>query len=644
MEDPNQLSPFSPLFGIPDRTLVERITGTSRTDLAAKKVQTLLAARHPSLIPDREIRQVFADYGVTSAEIEPISQGIYKKAVQAFGRDRVLTEAEKSYLEALQKLLDLGTGSVMDAEREVMLPVFEAAVEAALSDAAFTAVEEDELASLAENLGLQRHDLNKTVEDLAKGIIYPWAQGIVDGNPLSAEDAEKLRELAKSTNVALGEITTRRTSIAIARGALFKLEDLPSIAVSFPLRTNETCHFSIPATWNEMRKRRSGGTSVDAVKPIDTGTLYITNQRVLFDGVSKAVSVFYKDLLGMTAYRDSILLKKVSGRSPYLSFASDDFVSFVSEILARASSANPRQEGPKAEPTAQAESGNIARPPAAMAAEKRGVDEKALKRLLGELESLVGLDPVKREIKSLVNLVRVNELRRKAGLKVPVSSYHMVFSGPPGTGKTTIGRLVGGLFHALGLLGKGHQVEVDRAELVAGYVGQTAIKTDTVVKSALGGVLFIDEAYSLSTGKSDQDFGQEAIETLLKLMEDHRGEVVVIAAGYREPMEAFLSSNPGLRSRFSRFIDFPDYSPRELVQIFSGMVDNASYALAPDALEPLTKSLALAYDNRTPNFGNARLVRNVFEGTIARHADRVASLPDPSKSDLCTLCGVDIPA
>jgi SpoVK/Ycf46/Vps4 family AAA+-type ATPase len=237
----------------------------------------------------------------------------------------------------------------------------------------------------------------------------------------------------------------------------------------------------------------------------------------------------------------------------------------------------------------------------------------------------------------------VNELRRKEGLKVPAASYHMVFSGPPGTGKTTVARLVGGLFHALGILAKGHLVEVDRAELVAGYIGQTAIKTDAVVKRAIGGVLFIDEAYSLANDQSDQDFGPESVETLLKLMEDCRDELVVIAAGYRKPMEAFLASNPGLRSRFTRFIDFPDYKPSELASIFSGLAEAANYTLDADAIEASEKLLAECYERRTKTFANARLVRNLFERAVSRQADRVAQLPSPNKDDLCALCAADIP-
>jgi SpoVK/Ycf46/Vps4 family AAA+-type ATPase len=176
------------------------------------------------------------------------------------------------------------------------------------------------------------------------------------------------------------------------------------------------------------------------------------------------------------------------------------------------------------------------------------------------------------------------------------------------------------------------------------YVGQTAIKTDEVVKRALGGVLFIDEAYSLASDQSGQDFGPESVETLLKLMEDHRDELVVIAAGYRKPMETFLASNPGLRSRFTRFIDFPDYKPSELASIFSGLAEAANYTLGADATAASEKLLGDCYQRRTKTFANARLVRNLFEKALSRQADRVAQMPSPTKDDLCALCAADIPA
>ncbi len=186
---------------------------------------------------------------------------------------------------------------------------------------------------------------------------------------------------------------------------------------------------------------------------------------------------------------------------------------------------------------------------------------------MAELDSLIGLESVKQEVKSLVNLVKVRRLRKENGLPIPPMSLHMVFMGNPGTGKTTVARIISGLYAAIGVLEKGQLIEVDRSGLVAGYVGQTALKTQEVIKSALGGVLFIDEAYSLASG-GENDFGREAIETILKAMEDHRDELIVVVAGYDGPMEKFINSNPGLQSRFNKYIYFPDYTGRELMAMF----------------------------------------------------------------------------
>lgn len=256
---------------------------------------------------------------------------------------------------------------------------------------------------------------------------------------------------------------------------------------------------------------------------------------------------------------------------------------------------------------------------------------KTVEELLAELDALTGLKNVKAEIHRQAAVLRVEGLRKKAGLETPTITRHLVFNGNPGTGKTTVARLVAGIYRALGLLSKGQLVEVDRSELVAGYLGQTAQKTAEVVKSAEGGVLFIDEAYSLS---GDQ-YGKEAIDTLVKEMEDKRDDLVVIVAGYPLPMAIFISENPGLESRFRTTIDFADYTDDELAEIFAGMAAKADY----DAGEPVVARLReiLAETERGPSFGNARFVRNLLEAAIGHHAWRLREITEPTLEQLRTL-------
>ena len=255
----------------------------------------------------------------------------------------------------------------------------------------------------------------------------------------------------------------------------------------------------------------------------------------------------------------------------------------------------------------------------------------SLESALNELGSLIGLESVKREVRKLVNLIQVSQMRERAGLKLAPTSLRLVFAGAPGTGKTTVARLIGAIYKALGLLKKGHLVEVDRSGLVGGYVGHTAIKTKQVIESALGGVLFIDEAYSL-TSQSDNDFGGEAIETLLKYMEDYRDQLVVIAAGYSEEMEEFLASNPGLDSRFKTKIGFENYSVTELTDIFENLVVENDYHVAEGAIQVIRDILVAAKDDE--KFANGRTVRNLFEKLLMIHADRVADFLNPTINDL----------
>ena len=274
------------------------------------------------------------------------------------------------------------------------------------------------------------------------------------------------------------------------------------------------------------------------------------------------------------------------------------------------------------------------------AAAEEPPEKPDLDELLAQLDELVGLEAVKKDVKSTMNLIKVRKLREENGLPVAPMSMHMVFMGNPGTGKTTVARLVGGLYNAIGALTKGQLIEVDRSGLVAGYVGQTAIKTQEVVTSALGGVLFIDEAYSLSSG-GENDFGREAIETLLKAMEDHRNDLVVIAAGYTEPMEKFLASNPGLESRFNKYITFPDYNGEELYAIFAGLCRKNGYELDEETEAFAKEYFNSLYESRDENFGNGRDVRNHFEGMVLRQANRVAALEEPTKEDLARFIKAD---
>lgn len=241
-----------------------------------------------------------------------------------------------------------------------------------------------------------------------------------------------------------------------------------------------------------------------------------------------------------------------------------------------------------------------------------------------ELDDLIGLGAVKDEVKSLANFVKLQKQRQDKGLKTPKLSYHLVFTGSPGTGKTTVARIVARIYKDLGILKKGHTVETDRSGLVANYVGQTATKTNAVVDSALNGVLFIDEAYALVPENASQDYGQEAISTLLKRMEDDRDKLVVIIAGYTNEMKRFIDSNPGLQSRFNRYINFPDYTAGELTDIFKMYMKKNQYTLESEAEEMLRERLTYAVDHKDRNFGNARYVRNIFEKAIQAQANRLS--------------------
>lgn len=278
-------------------------------------------------------------------------------------------------------------------------------------------------------------------------------------------------------------------------------------------------------------------------------------------------------------------------------------------------------------------------------ATKEAQSSCGLQEILLELDGLTGLNTVKQDVRQLANYVQVLQIRRAKGLKVPEMSFHMVFYGKPGTGKTTVARLLGEIYKALGVITKGHLIEADRAKLVAAYVGQTAIKTTDVVTGALGGVLFIDEAYTLAPADArGNDYGQEAIDTLLKLMEDHRNDLVVIVAGYPDEMGRFVSSNPGLQSRFNKYLSFDDYTPGELVEILNHFCKQNDYRLTESATEKIRAIFQSAYDTRDKMFGNARLARNIFGQAIECQSTRILSM-EMTGDVLTTIeaCDISVP-
>jgi len=271
-------------------------------------------------------------------------------------------------------------------------------------------------------------------------------------------------------------------------------------------------------------------------------------------------------------------------------------------------------------------------------------DTRSLQELLSDLDKLVGLSEVKAKVNDLIAYQKVQLLREKQGLHSQKGTLHMAFTGNPGTGKTTVARIVGRIYKQIGLLSKGHFVEASRTDLIAGYQGQTALKVKKVIEQAKGGVLFIDEAYSITENDHADSYGRECLTELTKALEDYRDDLVVIVAGYTDPMRHFFSSNPGLKSRFNNFIEFPDYSSEELFEIFQKLCAANDYALSSDASALVSAELNMHVQTKNENFANGRLVRNIYDALTTNHARRVSLIEQPNREDLSVITSEDVSA
>lgn len=346
-------------------------------------------------------------------------------------------------------------------------------------------------------------------------------------------------------------------------------------------------------------------------------------------------NLFALTLVGVLMYRGEIVPKAEENAIAFLKVAAESGCLWAKEYLSTITE-NQAAPTPNFSSVFTSHPNQQTTPSAPSAASSRSSHD-----YMQELNDMIGLGRVKQEVASLRNFVIVQKQREQNGLKGIKVSYHCVFSGSPGTGKTTVARIVAGIYKDLGILKKGHLVEVQRSDLVAEYEGQTAPKTNKKIDEAMDGVLFIDEAYTLNGGPHDQ-FGFEAINTLLKRMEDDRDRLVVILAGYSDEIQQFINTNPGLESRFNRYIHFEDYTAEELVRIFAYNLQKAQYVITQEAYRYVQQMIAYKVQHRDGKFGNARYVRNLFEKIIQKQSDRVAHIARPTKEQLCTIMAEDI--